>query len=297
MASLKERVNHALHSATGHHLTKGAPGAAAARSVSNDDLAALQRKLLSANEKLAEANGKLAATQKRLQQVQQQLSNTRQRLQTRERDDAERARLQAIDAAVNLQVPADVDPATHEILSAVSDGEHGDTFSLLAVVSAAHYVAANEIGGAVVDCDPGSRVAAKALARALVTDHDTSRPLYLVDSFSTGGDQADASAAVQTTGYPAERIHVLSGDARNTVWGEIPSAIGVLRVNVTDYRIADHELHELWDRVLPGGVVVIDGSDAAPHAQRVVDELLARVPERLLFVRSGSARIAVKPVM
>ena len=75
---------------------------------------------------------------------------------------------------------------------------------------------------------------------------------------------------------------------------QAPDQIALLRLDTDWYESTRHELEHLYDRVVPGGVLVIDDYAYWQGARQAVDEFLEHRSLRLLLVPMASGRIAVK---
>jgi O-methyltransferase len=166
----------------------------------------------------------------------------------------------------------------------------------------------------------------QAVARTLLARGGADRDLHLFDTFEgmpaptgrdvrRGGRTADDLLAsrpptawvwavasledVRTgmaeTGYPAERVHFHAGLVEDTVPGQAPERIAILRLDTDWYDSTRHELDHLYDRVAPGGVIIFDDYDYWEGARKAVDEFVTAGGHRLLLVPIGSGRMAVKP--
>jgi hypothetical protein len=90
-------------------------------------------------------------------------------------------------------------------------------------------------------------------------------------------------------------VHLHAGLVEETIPGEAPEEIALLRLDTDWYGSTLHELEHLYDRVPSGGVIVLDDYGHWEGARRAVDEFLGRRGARLLLVPMASGRIAVKP--
>lgn len=198
-----------------------------------------------------------------------------------------------------------------------------------ALVDSVEYIEAHRITGAVVECGVWRGGSMMAVARRLMEVGSTDRDLYLYDTFSGMPDPADvdrdyrgrqASAVLArtkrrpganywciasiedvranmlSTGYPAERLHLIEGLVEDTVPGTAPGAIALLRLDTDWYSSTLHELECLYPRVAPGGIVIIDDYGHWAGARKAVDQFIARLPAKPLLHRIDySARIFQKP--
>jgi len=106
----------------------------------------------------------------------------------------------------------------------------------------------------------------------------------------------EVRAAVLSTGYPAERVHMVEGRVEDTLPERAPGEIAVLRLDTDWYASTRHELEQLYPRLAPGGALIPDDYGHYEGARRAVDEYLAARGERLLLSRVDyTGRMAVKP--
>ncbi|HWA38222.1 MAG TPA: TylF/MycF/NovP-related O-methyltransferase [Burkholderiales bacterium] len=197
-----------------------------------------------------------------------------------------------------------------------------------ALVKATRHVAAAQIPGAIVECGVWRGGSMMATALTLIAAGDTARELYLFDTFEgmtapTAQDvdlegtaasallqaqsksdpqsvwcyatEEDVGGVMAATGYPRERIHLVKGKVEETLPGEAPAQIALLRLDTDWYESTRHELEHLFPRLSPGGVLIIDDYGHWAGCRRAVDEYLATHRINLLLNRVDySGRIAIK---
>jgi hypothetical protein len=224
------------------------------------------------------------------------------------------------------KIPRDVDDVAADIIRAVQPYTMTGVDKLFALVSAVRYVARYEVPGAIVECGVWRGGSMQAAARTLdsVGVHD--RDLYLYDTFEgmTEPTEADVRfdgipaaqrlaqssrtdsrvwayagledvrAGFEQVPYPAERIHFVKGPVEETVPAQLPEEIAILRLDTDWYESTAHELTHMYDRLVPGGVLMIDDYGWWQGSRRATDEFLERTGEPLLLLRMGSGRVAVK---
>ena len=193
---------------------------------------------------------------------------------------------------------------------------------------AVRYVTAHQIPGAIVECGVwrgGSMLnAAHTLARLGATD----RELYLFDTFCGMSEPTERDVHLRKSGaaaatilehesrdsrtwaiaslddvrdgfssvdYPDERVHFVEGKVEDTIPGQAPEEIAILRLDTDWYESTRHELTHLYQRLAPGGVLIIDDYGTWKGSKDATDEFLTETGEPLLFVRTGRGRAAVKP--
>jgi O-methyltransferase len=198
---------------------------------------------------------------------------------------------------------------------------------IFALIVATRYVVASGIEGDVVECGVWRGGSMQAVARTLLGLGAADRDLHLFDTFEgmpppteedrriKGGPTAeemletqpktglvwaiadldDVQAGMATNGYPGERVHYHPGRVQDTIPGEAPDRIALLRLDTDWYESTKHELEHLYDRLVPGGVLIIDDYDYWAGSRKAVDEFVEATGARLLLVPIDTGRIAVKP--
>jgi hypothetical protein len=169
-----------------------------------------------------------------------------------------------------------------------------------------------------------------AVALTLLEAGDTTRPLYLYDTFAgmpepgqhdvslwdrpalaewqrEGGAPEDMSRcchaslaevkrAMGTTGYGGP-LHFVAGKIEETIPDTAPATIALLRLDTDWYESTRHALEHLYPRLAPGGVLLVDDYGHWRGARKAVDEYLEQQAVRPLLVRVDyTARVAIKPV-
>jgi O-methyltransferase len=186
------------------------------------------------------------------------------------------------------------------------------------------------VPGAVVECGVWKGGSMMAAALTLMRLGATDRDLYLFDTFEgmpppteedvfsaydgynpmrhwrrrrrEGGTSSwhhvpagEVRRAVLSTGYPAERVHLVEGRVEETLPGAAPAEIALLRLDTDWYESTRHELEHLYPRLSPGGVLILDDYGHYEGARRAVDEYFAAAGERPLLSRIDyTGRIGVK---
>ena len=105
----------------------------------------------------------------------------------------------------------------------------------------------------------------------------------------------DVRAAMNSTGYDPANTHFIQGKVEETLPGEAPERIAVLRLDTDWYESTLHELVHLYPRLSEGGVIIIDDYGDWLGAKKAVDQYLAEHQVSFLLHRiDDSARIGVK---
>jgi O-methyltransferase len=197
-------------------------------------------------------------------------------------------------------------------------------------IEAVRHIVRNRIAGGVVECGVwrGGSMMAAALALLQLNVHD--RDLYLFDTFQgmpkpdavdvefsgsaamdtfheqqIGEDSSESCLAeladVQTnmarTNYDPGRIHFIQGKVEDSLPGQAPETIALLRLDTDWYSSTRHELEHLFPRLSPGGILIVDDYGHWEGARKATDEYLSRYAPALFLGRIDyTARIAVKNV-
>ncbi len=89
-------------------------------------------------------------------------------------------------------------------------------------------------------------------------------------------DEADVRRNMNSTGYPAAQMRFVAGMVEDTIPQTAPERIAILRVDTDWYASYRHILDHLYDRVVPGGVIIFDDYGHFGGARKAVDEFRAQ---------------------
>ncbi|MGP4002406.1 TylF/MycF/NovP-related O-methyltransferase [Streptomyces sp. 8N706] len=223
-------------------------------------------------------------------------------------------------------LPADYDDEARDVIHSVRPFTMTSPERLNALILATRYVSRHRVPGAVVECGVWRGGSMQAVAHTLLSAGDTSRDLYLFDTFEgmppptekdrrrDGESAADLLArrskdapiwAIATLDdvregfaqvpYPQERLHFVPGRVEDTIPDGAPEEISILRLDTDWYASTRHELEYLYPRLVSGGVLLIDDYGWWQGSREAVDEFLEKTGARLLLLRMDEGRIAVKP--
>ncbi|MFI5892487.1 TylF/MycF/NovP-related O-methyltransferase [Actinoplanes sp. NPDC051513] len=224
-----------------------------------------------------------------------------------------------------ITFPADFDEAMRETIRAVKPWTMTSPGKLHALVSSVRYVAKHQIPGDVVECGVWRGGSMLAVARTLIEAGDTERHLHLYDTYEgmseptehdkrhdgksaaemlAASDKSagvwafasleDVQATMAESAYPADHIHYYKGKVEETIPASVPERISILRLDTDWYESTRHELEHLWNRLVPGGVLLLDDYGWWDGARRAVDEWLAETNLPVLLLRMDEGRVAVK---
>lgn len=223
---------------------------------------------------------------------------------------------------------ADMTDADDALFAAVEPFTMTTKERVVALSAAVRHVVRHRVPGDFVECGVWKGGSMMAVARTLLEIGDTTRRLYLFDTFEGMPPPADvdcdfrgesatdilareerersiywAYAPIEevrrnlaATGYPADKLVFVQGKVEDTIPVQAPDRIALLRLDTDWYESTRHELVHLYPRLSAGGVLLIDDYGHWSGARRAVDEYLADHDLRLLLHRVDySARLCVKP--
>ncbi len=224
------------------------------------------------------------------------------------------------------QAVADLSDADRAIVARVGPFTMSGTERRASLIGAIDHVVRHGIAGDIVECGVWRGGSMMATALALIARGDTSRHLWLYDTFEgmseptehdrdpTGAlaaerlktspkDSAlwavanlnDVQANLRSTGYPADRIHFVRGKVEDTIPDTGPQRIALLRLDTDWYESTRHELQHFYPRLSRQGVLIIDDYGHWQGARRAVDEYFAARAEPTFLHRVDyTARLVVK---
>ena len=199
-----------------------------------------------------------------------------------------------------------------------------------ALYQSIEYIVRNRIPGDIVECGVWSGGSMLLAALALTHFGDTSRQIYLYDTFAGmprpdaidarwdglpalptwqrfqqdgrnwcyGGTQDHVRTVVSSSGYPEDKFVFVEGRVEDTIPATRPEQISLLRLDTDLYSSTYHELLHLYPRLAPGGILIIDDYGAFQGARIATDRFIAENKLPLFLSRIDvSVRLAVKPRM
>jgi len=224
--------------------------------------------------------------------------------------------------------PNDFTPHHVSIINQVRPYTLTSPASLYSLTEAVSHIVRRNIAGSIVECGVwrGGSMMAAALTLAHLNSQD--RDLYLFDTYEgmtkpqavdihftgnsaiaefeqlqTGEDRSavcyaslgDVKAAMALTKYNPNRLHYIKGKVEDTIPSQAPERIALLRLDTDWYESTRHELEQLFPRLSPGGILIIDDYGAWQGARKATDEYLAKHAPGLFLNRvDDTVRLAVK---
>ncbi|MBV9754840.1 MAG: class I SAM-dependent methyltransferase [Hyphomicrobiales bacterium] len=203
----------------------------------------------------------------------------------------------------------------------------GEPIAVQMTANAVRYLVNGGIPGAIVECGVWRGGMMMAAAYTLLELGDTSRDIFLYDTFegmpepteadvnfwgeppfeateggrSVGAKSLEASledvrSALFSVGYPRNKIHFIKGCIEQTVPRIAPEKISFLRLDTCFYESTHHELIHFFPRLSSLGVLHIDDYGLWQGCRQAVNEFVDEARLNLFFVRIGrhGARVALK---
>lgn len=236
--------------------------------------------------------------------------------------------LDGIPCCAEEHFSADVPASLIEIYRNVKPYTMTSPARVFALCDAVKYIHEQNIEGDIVECGVWKGGSMMAVAEMLLRAGDASRYLYLFDTFEgmapptdedvdISGVTADSllgqsdkmkdesvwcraslemvRGAVNSVGYPVEKIHFVKGMVEQTIPLSAPEKIALLRLDTDWYESTKHEMEHLFPRLAKGGVLIIDDYGHWQGAKKAVDEYLENNKVKILLNRIDyTGRIAVK---
>jgi hypothetical protein len=226
------------------------------------------------------------------------------------------------DASESLQ---DLSDDELKIVTAVRPFTMTSIERIAALLNAVTYLATNRIEGDIAECGVWRGGSMMAVALTLLAHKDTSRSLYLYDTFEgmsppTDNDKSFAGVSAQSllarevkgtgiwcyasmedvraniisTGYPEDRIHLIKGKVEDTIPQTLPSRLSLLRLDTDWYESTKHELTHLFPLLDQRGILIIDDYGHWQGVKKAVDEYFAQCKSGIYLHRIDyTGRIAV----
>jgi hypothetical protein len=179
---------------------------------------------------------------------------------------------------------------------------------LYSLYTSVQYILDNQIEGDLVECGVWKGGSSMMMALSLLQRGHSERSIYLYDTFEgmsepTSEDKTFVGESAQSllerdekedpdsiwcyssleevkknmdkTGYPSHRIHYIKGKVEDTLSGEKPGSIALLRVDTDWYASTKCELEQLYPLLSHKGILIIDDFGHWEGAKKAVVEYFA----------------------
>jgi hypothetical protein len=216
----------------------------------------------------------------------------------------------------------DLSDAERKTVSTVKPYTMTSVERIVCLINAVSFIADNKIAGDIAECGVWRGGSMMTVALTLLAHNDTSRELYLYDTFEGMSEPTDFDKSIDgvsaksqmeqeagkwcyasiedvrenilSTGYPENKIFLVKGKVEDTIPKTAPANLSLLRLDTDWYESTKHELTHLYPRLSPEGILVIDDYGHWQGARRAVDEYFAEQKRKIYLHRIDyTGRIAV----
>ena len=224
------------------------------------------------------------------------------------------------------ETPPDMEPEFLNIYSLCKPFTIISIERMYALYKAALYVSMNTISGDIVECGVWKGGSVMLMAMTLLARGDV-RDIYLYDTFAGMSEPSDKDVDylgnraldswwgngknsqwsvtvvslddVRTnlamTQYPSDKLHYIEGKVEDTIPRVLPESIAVLHLDTDWYASTYHELNHLFQRLVRGGVLVIDDYGHHKGAREATDRYLKEHSVPMLLHRVDyTGRVGMK---
>ena len=207
----------------------------------------------------------------------------------------------------NSEIALPVTPEESAFVDLVKPYSMTSVARILALYDALRYIKEKRILGDIVECGVWRGGNIRGIARQLSRDGTRDRQIWAFDTFngmpppeaidtdlnlrSAASYMAEdterttnawsiasldeVKANVLDQGYPENLIHFVQGKVEETIPGQGPAHIALLRLDTDWYSSTKHELEHFFPRLAEGGVLIIDDYGSWLGARKAVDEYFA----------------------
>ena len=313
--TFRAQLNTVLQRTTGFRLTRETPEQRQAK-ITRAAEAAARPKLREADSQVRQAARERDAAQAALAKLRQTVAAEKAKLRRN------RKRKTSDEQAWEI-----LDEEARRIIGPVIPRTMTGTARLFGMVEAVRYIDRVKVPGAIVECGVWRGGSMQAAALTLLGCNDTERELHLFDTFegmpppsdvdvrlkdgqtaeelmrTSDKDAAiwaiaeldDVRRGMAETSYPSEKIFYHQGRVEETIPDQAPDRIALLRLDTDWYESTRHELDHLYDRLSPGGILIVDDYRYWEGSYRATREWLDETGEALFLVPLGPAGVAIKP--
>lgn len=179
----------------------------------------------------------------------------------------------------------------------------------VSLLRSVEYIIGNKLRGSIVECGVWRGGSMALVARKLLKMNEANRKLFLFDTFEGMSEPTtldknvivseDAKKLLEeadkmqgnnvwcystldevknnlvATGYPQDHIFYFKGMVENTLPEDSIDDIALLRLDTDWYESTKHELETLYDKLVPGGILIIDDYGHWSGAKKAVDDFFA----------------------
>jgi len=187
---------------------------------------------------------------------------------------------------------------------------------LYSAYQAAKYISLNRLAGDVVECGVWKGGCAIIMAETLQQFGDTSRNIYLYDTFTGMSEPTEVDTKgggiisavekfkqlrkdeyvdwcyspyeevqknVELCPYPSNKFVLVQGKIEDTIPNTMPEKIALLRLDTDWYESTKHGLEYLYPLIVRNGVFIADDFGAWAGARKAIQEYFDDKPQKILL--------------
>ncbi len=223
-------------------------------------------------------------------------------------DIAGRFGIKLVNINYHVSPKPDMDPAFAPLFAQCKPYSLIHVERMYSLYKAVHYIVKKGIPGDFVECGVWKGGAAMMMALTLKQLGATDRKIWLYDTYEgmSKPTEEDASvipgkgsvlkmwereqkgdhnewcygplegvkAAMESTGYPQDKITYIKGMVEDTIPATVPQKIALLRLDTDFYSSTKHEMEHLYPLLEQGGILILDDYNYWAGARQAVDEYL-----------------------
>lgn len=209
----------------------------------------------------------------------------------------------------------DLDPAFRPFMEFVKPYTMTSVERLYDLYKSVEYICKAKIPGDMLECGVWRGGSMMLVAKTLVAVGDTSRTLYLFDTYEghpkpdveedvdLWGNRAvddwvkhrktdessdwayvsidEVRANMESTGYPMDKVVLVKGMVESTATTPTSPHFSMVRLDTDWYASAKISLETFWPRLSRGGVLIVDDYGHYRGQRKAVDEYFAKIPVKL----------------
>jgi O-methyltransferase len=190
------------------------------------------------------------------------------------------------------------------------------------------YIVRNKIPGDIAECGVWNGGSMLLAALSLIHLGDTSRRIYLYDTFAGmprpddvdkrwdgvpalptwenfttsgrqwgyGGTVEMVQEVMRASNYPQDKLIFVKGMVEDTIPGQMADRLSLLRLDTDFYKSTHHELVHLYPTLSSGGILIIDDYGFYQGSRKATDQYIAENNLKVFLNRvDDNVRLVVKP--
>ena len=231
-------------------------------------------------------------------------------------------------AVQTAEFPLDFEPEYINIIKAVKPYTMTSNERLYQLIHCVKYVVENDIPGDFVECGVWRGGSILTMIETLKLINVSDRKIQLFDTFSSDDifatknavtedepfqgslkeikesagidfsvDLEDVKRVMRETNYPPQNVIFNIGRVEDTITNASIDSISLLRLDTDWYDSTKFQLEELYDKVVPNGIVIFDDYGFWKGHKKAADEFLLKNNIKPLLMRNDwSCRLFIKNI-